>query len=69
MSTLVNDAFDTPSIHLGEKISNFGMYAGGILPHIAVPDATFPSEYARTNGEVYLLEQGEDAALIRADII
>jgi hypothetical protein len=52
---LVNEAFETTGIILGEDGGNVGIFSAGVLPHVAVPDAPIYTIYYRTNGETYRL--------------
>jgi hypothetical protein len=64
MSDLLDNAFEVTSMVIvdDEGTSLFGTFAGGILPHVAVPDAPFCSMYYRSNGDVYKL-MGNNGAM------
>lgn len=55
MSTQFENAFEVDSLLIGDESQLIGLFAGGVLPHIAVPDAPIYSEYRRTNGDIYKL--------------
>ena len=58
MSILVDEAFEVSSLTLGTDDNAIGLYVGGVLPHVAVPDAPLYSVYYRTSGEVYTNDNG-----------
>jgi len=55
MSTDVENAYEVESLIVGSEPNLIGIFSGGVLPHIAVPDAPMYSMYYRSTGEVYRL--------------
>ena len=54
MSEDVEEAFETKGLIIGED-TTVGIFSGGVLPHVAVPDAPRYSLYHRTNGDIFKL--------------
>lgn len=59
MSELVASAFEPDALIIGEEPNVIGFFIGGVLPHVAVPDAPPHSRYWRTNGEDYRLQDND----------
>ncbi len=55
MSELVEEAIEVSSIIIGVEPDLFGIFYGGVLPEIAVPDAPINSIYYRNTGETFKL--------------
>ena len=55
---MVDEAFEVSSLTIGTDENAIGLYVGGVLPHIAAPDAPLFSIYYRTNGETYTNTDG-----------
>jgi len=53
MSEDVKNAYEVDSVIIGQGDNLIGIFVGGILPHISVPDAPAHSVYHRTTGEVF----------------
>jgi hypothetical protein len=68
MSELVDNAFEPDSLIIGDEPNVLGFFVGGVLPHVAVPDAPAYSWYYRTTGERYQLGSG-DAALLSSWVV
>lgn len=58
MSELFENAFETEAIVLTDEEGTplFGIFSGGTLPHVAVPDAPDHSIFYHTSGSVYTLK-------------
>lgn len=52
--SLVAKSFEADGLVIGEN-ANFGIFSGGVLPHVLVPDAPIYSVYHRNNGDDYKL--------------
>ncbi len=65
MSELVEESFDTQSITFTDDEGTiiWGIFSGGTLPHVAIPDAPTKSVYHRNDGAVYVLGEGLNASL------
>jgi len=53
MSNDVEQAYEIDSLIVGQEPNLIGIFSGGVLPHIAVPDAPLYSIYYRSTGETY----------------
>ena len=62
MSEDVENAYEVDSIIIGQGSNLIGIFAGGVLPHIAVPDAPPYSIYYRNTGEVFRVN-GNDSSI------
>jgi len=54
MSDDVQFAHEVESLIVGNEPNLIGFFAGGVLPHIAVPDAPINSRYYRSTGDLYV---------------
>lgn len=53
MSEDVDNAHEVDSLIIGTEPNRIGIFVGGLLPHVAVPDAPANSLYLRTTGELF----------------
>lgn len=55
MSELVKGALETDALIIGVEPNLLGIFSGGVLPHIAVPDAPNNALYCHVDGRVFKL--------------
>lgn len=52
--SLVTQSFEADGLIIGED-ADFGIFSGGVLPHVIIPDAPIYSIYHRNNGDTFKL--------------
>ena len=65
MSDLVEQAHEIDGLILNDPATGtqIGLFVGGVLPHVAVPDAPYYAWYFRNDGSVYRLSAGSDGSI------
>jgi hypothetical protein len=65
MSDALDNAFEADGLIVEDPTTGAksGLFTGGVLPHVLLPDINFPVLYLRNDGEIYFYNGLTDASL------